>query len=117
MTERQYRQLLRNRRRAPAQPLFASAPARALLRSAAVSVRWRQRAHKALEAVLEPEWLELTQVEGYVRGALTLLVSERVAFERVRGCGARLERQLARRIPGFRRLRVLFGGRGEQEAG
>ena len=110
MTEEQYRQVLQGRRQRKAALLFGSVADGRLLRAAAQSVRRRERAWKALGSILQPEWLGVTQVDALERGALVLVVSDRVVCERMRRQAWQLQAQLAQRIPGLERLVITWAG-------
>ena len=110
MTEQQYRQLLENRRRRVAGPLFDAPVVERVLRAAARSMRRRERAEKALEAVLPPELLAPTRVDSVEGGTLSIVVSDPVISERLRRQVTGLQRQLARRVPGLRQVRVSQSG-------
>lgn len=115
MNDKQYCQLLQNRRLAGAQVLFGSAADERVLRSLARRMRRREQARSALEHVLPTEWLRVTHVEGLERGTLGLAVSDAVVCERIRRAARDLETELGRRVPGFRRLRVML--RDAEESG
>lgn len=106
MTEEQYRQLLRNRRVRTANSLLSGPIGASMLRAATRAVKRRQAAERALGKVLEPTWLAVTRVEALEGGTLALAVSEPLVYEQMRRQGPGLERQLASKIPGVRRLLV-----------
>ncbi|MFQ6049005.1 MAG: DciA family protein [Phycisphaerae bacterium] len=108
MTERHYRQLLQNCRNQALSPVFADPASANLLRAAARGLRERERARRALESLLDPAWLGVTRVDRLERGMLTLGVADAAAHAAIRRQLPQLERQLARRIPRLRRLRVTF---------
>lgn len=106
MTEEQYRQLLRNRHAVTARSLFAGSAAASLLRAATQSLKRREAAERALDSILQPTWLAVTRVEALERGTLVLAVSEPLVYEQMRRQTSELQRQLACKIRGLRRLLV-----------
>ncbi|MFQ5806730.1 MAG: DciA family protein [Phycisphaerae bacterium] len=81
-----------------------------VLRAAARGLRRRERARRELASVLRPEWLRATRVERLERGTLELAVSDPVVRVQLRRAAQGLQRQLAQRIPGLRRLVVTCTG-------
>jgi len=116
MTRKQYSQLLRNRQPPAVRSLFGSRAEQQVLRAAARSVQRRTRARSVLEGVLPKALLEQLEVETLEHGTLTLVAGDPVLCERVRRDAARLQRQLAGRIPGLQRLRVCWSGGREGDA-
>jgi len=110
MTEKHYRQLLRNRQPRAARPLFGTGADQNLLRTVARGVRRCERARNALEQILPPEWLAAVRVEGLERGTLTLAVDSPAVGTALRRDEPRLRQQLAQRVPGVRHLRVAQRG-------
>ena len=110
MTHRQYCQLLQNRRRTVVAPLFSSAADARLVRLAVQQARRCERARRALAGVLPVEWLAVTTVEALEGGTLVLVVSDGLVREQLGRQALRLQRELSRRVPGVRRLRVSPAG-------
>ena len=116
MNARQYQQLLANRRRAVLVPLFDGGTPDGLLRQAARSLKRRQHARSALEAVVPPEVARATRVAGLENGTLWLVAADPVVRERLRRQTPRLVRDLARKVPGLVRIRVTRTEQGCEHA-
>jgi hypothetical protein len=106
MTNKQYHQLLKNRRRADVRPLFRGALEGRLLRAAGRTLRRRVAAEAALQAILPDGLLKLTRVEGLEQGTLTVTVADQAGWRELRRLTPQLRTQLARVVPGFRQLRA-----------
>ncbi len=116
MNGRQYQQLLANRRRKVAEPLFDSGAPDALLRSAARSVKRREQARRALAAVVSADTAASAEVAAFANGTLWLVASDPVARERLRRQTPRLLRDLARKVPDLARIRVTRIRQGSEHA-
>ncbi len=118
MNGRQYQQLVANRRRAVLVPLFDAGTADGLLRRAARSLKRRERAQRALDAVVPRDVSAATRVAGLENGTLWLVAPDPVVRERLRRQTPRLVRDLARRVPDLARIRITRTEQGsEHESG
>ena len=106
MTEKQYQQLLQNRRGRQASPAFSGLTQGRLLRTAARSLRRRAAAEEALGSMLPGDLLEVTRVQALEQGTLTLSVSDQASWEQMRRCMPRLRKDLAAMVPSLRQLRI-----------
>ncbi len=106
MTNRQYERLLQNRRRRTLRPLFSGVVEGRLLRAAVRSLRQRAAAEQVLERVLPSELLEVTSIEAFNRGTLTVSVAGGVEQARLRRSIGRLQKELVGVVPGLRRVQV-----------
>jgi hypothetical protein len=106
MTDRQYRQLLRNRRRRRLAPLFQTESRPGVLRSIARRARQRDRGARALARVLPSEWLKVSHVEGVQRDVLLVVVTDPDAREEMRRQRGRLQRELRHHTGALWRLWV-----------
>ena len=109
MTDKQYQQLLRNRRPARAEEVSESRGTGQLLRLAAERLHQREHARRALERLLQPSWLAVLDVVGIAEATLVVATSDLMVYEQLRRRRAQLQRELARQLPAIRRLRVLPG--------
>ena len=106
MTDKQYYQLLQNRRGRQASLAFSGPAQGRLLRTAARSLRRRAAAEEALGSMLPGHLLEVTRVQALEQGTLTLSVSDRASWEQMRRRMPRLRKDLAAMVPGVRQVRI-----------
>ena len=109
MTERQYRQVIKNRRLYTLEPLLGGHSAVRVLREADRDLRRRRVAERSLARELTPEQLARARVVSLRDDLLVLQVDDPVSAERLRRGSVRLVRALSRRMGGIRRLRVVTG--------
>jgi hypothetical protein len=115
---RQYEQMLANRRArgplrlADAHPRAKNqvSPIAGIVGKAARILRQRQAGAGAWERLARPAWLADTEVDEIAGDTLVVLVSGAALLFELRRQRAALERQLARLVPGVRRLRFAPAG-------
>lgn len=110
MTERQFRQIVTNRKRRGGEMLFGGAAANALLRDAARDARQRRLAEAAWEAIAPDEFADEVRVGCVREGVVHLDVPDAAMRERVRRQLGRFLQQMRQRMPGVSALRVTDPG-------
>lgn len=106
MNEAQFRQALKNSRRYAPRELLGGEMEAGFLRTAARQLKQRERVTSVLRELVEPEWLRFVNVCGTANGTVTLLLEDAVAAAALRRQATRLGKQLARRVPGVRNVRI-----------
>jgi hypothetical protein len=114
MTGEQYRQLLQNRRRVQPRLAVDGHMDGRLLRKAAMDLRRRAAAERALERILPAEWADVTSVETLEGGTLAISVADAMVHEQIRRQCTRLAEDLARALPTVQRIHVLPAAGQEQ---
>jgi hypothetical protein len=114
VTERQYRRLLENRRAARPEPVLAGLVERRILGAAARNARRREAARRVLEGLVQAQWLEATRVTALDEHTLTVTVTDTRAWAGIRRQVRDLERRLAQRVPGVRRVVIRFAETDEE---
>ncbi len=104
MDESHYRWTLQNRWTYRPQPLFGSGADRRVLRTAARAARMRTRVMRALESLLPADQRDVISVGQVSEDSVGLRISDPVIGEALRRQQQRLQRDLASRVSGLRRL-------------
>src|SRR5262249_41908223 len=105
MTERQYRQVLKNGA-LRGERLFESATCASFLRTTARAVRLREQTQEAGQRLGESEWLPGAQIAAVQDGIATLECSAAVQREHIRRRAAALLRELKHKVRGLRDLQI-----------
>ncbi|MFO0837205.1 MAG: hypothetical protein U1D55_01670 [Phycisphaerae bacterium] len=118
MTERQYRQVLDNRRRRGPRPLFSTSAEHSLLRAAARGLRRQHAVQDAWERLASPEWIGRAYVGSVQDGIVEIDVLDAILCRRLRQLAPRLLRDLTPAAPGLRQVHIRLAGesRGIQES-
>jgi hypothetical protein len=117
MDERQYRTMLTNCRPRGVQGLLLGEASRRVLQSAGWAFRRRRRVALALEHVVPASWLAVMRVEQAAGDMVTLAVTDRLVFERLRVEQQRVMAALRDHVPGVGRLHLVLrspGAAGER---
>ncbi len=110
MNERQFCQVLTNRRRRGAAPLAERGRLGTLLRNAARSLRERQRAAEAWERCLPGAWAAPARVVAARSGVIMLEATDRVVAERLRRAHAEILKRLRGSYAAAREIRIVLAG-------
>ena len=110
MTERQFRQIVTNRKRRGGEVLFGGSAANSLLRDAARDARQRRSAEAAWEAIAPVELADGVRVGCVREGVVHLDVRDAAMRERVRRQVGRFLQQMRQRMAGVSALRVTDPG-------
>jgi hypothetical protein len=106
MTNRQYGQLVQNRRWRQVHPAVDGRVEARFLRGAARDLRRRAAVQRGLERVLPRSWLDVAWVEMVEGGTVIIRVRDAVIGEGMRRDRVRLERELGRAVRGLRRVQI-----------
>lgn len=112
MTERQFAQMLCNRRLRGAQPALDAGLAADIIGRAAAARRRVAAAEAVLARLATPEWVERIEVVSLDEGVLTLATADWALCSRLRA--ARLGRDLQRAAPGVRSVRIVVRGANQE---
>ncbi|MFH1748021.1 MAG: DciA family protein [Planctomycetota bacterium] len=107
MNERQYQQVVANRRGYEVSALFTTPTAAGLLREAARQGRRQQQAVEAWSRVAPQRVRGEARVESFDKGALRIAVANAAAGQYLREQSATLLRELSGVLPGLRRLNIV----------
>lgn len=110
MNERQFRQIVTNRKRRAGEMLFGGAAANSILRDAARDARQRRSAEAAWANIAPAEFVDCVRVGCVREGVVQLDVPDAAMRERVRRQLGRFLQQMRQRMPGVSALRVIDPG-------
>ena len=106
MQESQYRWTLDNRWKYRPRALFGGPADGQVLREAAHAVRMQRQVLQALESLLPEEQFRWVQIRGVTDDTARLQVSDAVVGEQLRMQSRKLQKDLASRVAGLRRVTI-----------
>ena len=110
MDESQYRWTLQNRWTYQPRTLFGNGADNKVLREAAHAVRMQKRVMQALENLLPEDQYRWVSIHGVTDDAVQLQVADEVVGEQLRTQLKRLQKDLAARVSGLRRISLQIRG-------
>lgn len=105
----------REERRGDRRRRVLDSPVAGIVRAAARKLRQRETLEAAWHRVAEPTWLDTTWIEGVEAGVVTIATHDNIVRYEIIRQRARLQRALARLVPGATRLTVIATAAGDTE--